>query len=180
SRQPRHPPGSRRFPYTPLFRSGGSRAGRLCCCARARERGSLTSWRLSSSLRAQGGQGERTSTSGGSARRPGGPLDGPPGLVRSATGQELLISQITAPFPTVSPALTDRPVTVPDLCAVNGCSIFMASMTTIVSPSETSWPSEATTLTIVPCIGLTRASPLTAGADFFREPPRLPDFFAGA
>ncbi len=52
----------------------------------------------------------------------------------------------------------------PSLCAVSGCSIFIASSTTIVSPAETRWPSSATILAIVPCMGLTRASPPAADA----------------
>ena len=52
--------------------------------------------------------------------------------------QASLSSQITAPEETVSPTVAARLVTVPDLWALRGCSIFMASMTTTVSPSATS------------------------------------------
>ena len=50
-------------------------------------------------------------------------------------------------------------VTVPSLWAVSGCSIFIASRITTGSPAETRWPSPATILTMVPCIGLVRVSP---------------------
>src|SRR5215475_13211741 len=63
--------------------------------------------------------------------------------------------QMTAPAATVWPTWTLRPVTVPSLCAVSGCSIFMASSTTMVSPVLTCSPSAATIFTMVPCMGLT-------------------------
>src|SRR5439155_23385512 len=66
--------------------------------------------------------------------------------------------QIVVPADTVCPISTASPVTVPSLCAVSGCSIFMASSTTTVSPVETCCPSPATILTIVPCIGLVSSS----------------------
>ena len=63
------------------------------------------------------------------------------------------------PADTVCPISTASPVTVPSLCAVSGCSIFIASSTTTVSPADTCCPSSATILMIVPCIGLVSASP---------------------
>ena len=48
-----------------------------------------------------------------------------------------LISQSTAPLVTVAPTSAVSPVTVPALCALSGCSIFIASSTTITSPSAT-------------------------------------------
>ena len=74
-------------------------------------------------------------------------------------------SQMAAPALTVWPTSTDRPVTVPSLCAVSGCSIFIASRTTTTSPADTCCPSLAAILMIVPCMGLTRVSPLPTGAD---------------
>ena len=44
-------------------------------------------------------------------------------------------------------------MTAPALCAVMGCSIFIASRTTTRSPCSTVSPSATATLTIVPCIG---------------------------
>src|SRR6185437_1600230 len=82
-----------------------------------------------------------------------------------AHGPQSVSSQIAAPAETVWPTSTASPVTVPSLCAVSGCSIFIASSTTITSPADTCCPSLATILTIVPCIGLTRVAPLPAGAD---------------
>ena len=58
-------------------------------------------------------------------------------------------------------------MTVPSLWAVSGCSIFIASRITTVSPALTWVPSAATIFTIVPCIGVTSESPLAA-------PPRPP------
>ena len=49
--------------------------------------------------------------------------------------RQSLISQMTAPEETVWPTSADRPLIVPALCAVSGCSIFMASRTTMVSPA---------------------------------------------
>src|SRR6266536_1059554 len=66
---------------------------------------------------------------------------------------------MTAPAETVWPTWTASSPTTPSLCAASGCSIFIASSTTTVWPAETRWPSVATILTIVPCIGLTSASP---------------------
>jgi len=77
---------------------------------------------------------------------------------------------MAAPALTVWPTSTARPVTVPSLGAVSGCSIFIASSTTTTSPADTRCPSPASILTIVPCIGLTRVLPLPAGAD--RPVPR--------
>ena len=79
-------------------------------------------------------------------------------------------SQIAVPALTAWPTSTDSPVTVPSLCAVSGCSIFMASSTTTTSPADTRCPSPASILMIVPCIGLTRVAPPPAGAD--RPAPR--------
>src|SRR5947209_20324217 len=73
--------------------------------------------------------------------------------------------QMTAPLVTVAPTSADRPETGPSLCAVIGCSIFIASSTTTRSPAETLAPSSTATLTIVPCIGEVRESPDTP------EPP---------
>src|SRR4051812_47567278 len=67
--------------------------------------------------------------------------------------------QSTAPLVTVAPTSADRPVTVPALCALIGCSIFIASRTTTRSPAETVAPSSTATLTIVPCIGEVSESP---------------------
>src|SRR6185503_14506270 len=69
---------------------------------------------------------------------------------------------MTAPLATTSPTLAVRPLTVPALWAVSGCSIFIASSTTTRSPAATWSPSETAIFTIVPCIGLVSASPLTA------------------
>src|SRR5262249_33295927 len=80
--------------------------------------------------------------------------------------------QITAPAGTVWPTVMLSPETVPALCAVSGCSIFIASSTTMVSPTSTCSPSAATIFTIVPCIGLTNSSPL--GAPAVAAPPRRP------
>src|SRR5215471_13473355 len=74
--------------------------------------------------------------------------------------------QITAPAETTSPTAADRPVTTPALWALIGCSIFIASRTTIRSPSATVSPSATAIFTIVPCIGLVSASPLAALACF--------------
>src|SRR5699024_2103195 len=100
---------------------------------------------------------------------------------------DALMSQTTAPLLTVSPGVTFNPVMVPALCAVSGCSIFIASITTTVSPSATDWPSAATSLTTVPCIGETSESPLTAAAPppplreaRFLFPPGLPPLFPAA
>jgi hypothetical protein len=79
---------------------------------------------------------------------------------------------MAAPAVTVWPTVTDSPVTVPSLCAVSGCSIFIASSTTITSPADTCWPSSAAIFTIVPCIGLTRSSPVAA-AGARRRAPRV-------
>jgi hypothetical protein len=51
---------------------------------------------------------------------------------------------------------------VPALCALSGCSIFMASSTTISRPASTVSPSATATLTMVPCIGAVSASPEAA------------------
>src|SRR6478609_7796842 len=87
-----------------------------------------------------------------------------------AHGDQSVSSQIAAPAETVWPTLTASPVTVPSLCAVSGCSIFIASSTTITSPADTRCPSAAAILMIVPCIGLTNVAPPPAGAD--RPVPR--------
>ena len=58
-------------------------------------------------------------------------------------------------------------MTTPALCALSGCSIFIASSTTIRSPSATLSPSATATFTIVPCIGDVSASPLAAGRAAF-------------
>ncbi len=78
---------------------------------------------------------------------------------------------MASPVLTVWPTSTARPVTVPSLCAVSGCSIFMASSTTTTSPADTCWPSPASILMIVPCIGLIRVSPLPCTAFFLPRPP---------
>src|SRR6266571_3123270 len=75
----------------------------------------------------------------------------------SCRGQSL-IWQMASPLETVCPTVTESPLTVPSLCAASGCSIFMASSTTMVSPADTRWPSSATSFTMVPCIGLTSAA----------------------
>src|SRR6266700_3618048 len=81
----------------------------------------------------------------------------------SCRGQSL-IWQMASPLETVCPTVTESPLTVPSLCAASGCSIFMASSTTMVSPADTRWPSSATSFTMVPCIGLTSvASPPPVG-----------------
>ena len=59
--------------------------------------------------------------------------------------------------------------TMPLRWAAIGCSIFMASMTTIWSPSLTSSPSTTLTLMIVPCIGQATELPVAAA----RRPARL-------
>ena len=51
------------------------------------------------------------------------------------------IWQMTAPEVTTAPTSAARPVTMPALCAVSGCSIFIASSTTTRSPSATVSPS---------------------------------------
>ncbi|TWH70961.1 mutator family transposase [Micromonospora olivasterospora] len=48
-----------------------------------------------------------------------------------------LISTMTAPWGTVSPTAAAMPVMVPDLWALMGCSIFMASRTATSSPTST-------------------------------------------
>ena len=58
------------------------------------------------------------------------------GNARYSVGASL-ISAMTSPEVTVAPTSTDRPVTTPSLCALIGCSIFMASTTTIWSPAAT-------------------------------------------
>src|SRR5690606_37348249 len=83
-----------------------------------------------------------------------------------------LISATTSPLPTVAPTSAERPVIVPALWALSGCSIFIASMTTTTSPSATSWPSSTATLTMVPCIGEVTESPVAAEAAL-RPPARL-------
>src|SRR3954466_6770138 len=78
--------------------------------------------------------------------------------------------QMTAPLVTAAPPPADSPETVPALCAVIGCSIFIASSTTIRSPASTLAPFSTATLTIVPCIGEGRASP-GGGAPPCPDPP---------
>ena len=56
---------------------------------------------------------------------------------RWAAGRQSLSSQMTAPLVTVAPTSAFRPVTVPALWALSGCSIFIASSTTTTSPSAT-------------------------------------------
>ena len=68
---------------------------------------------------------------------------------------------------------------VPALCALIGCSIFIASRTTTSSPTSTTWPSSTAILTIVPCIGVVRASP-EAAAPALPPPDRLGAFFLAA
>src|SRR5579859_4426348 len=77
---------------------------------------------------------------------------------QSALSAQPVIRQIAWPAETVWPTLTLISATVPSLCAVSGCSIFMASRTTTVSPAVTRWPSLATILTMVPCMGLASTS----------------------
>src|SRR4051794_19663293 len=98
----------------------------------------------------------------------GHPIVGVPGSqdMQRRGRRQSLSSQMTAPLVTVAPTSACRPVTVPALCALSGCSIFMASMTTIASPSATSWPSPTGTFTIVPCIGEVTASPDAAAPAF--------------
>src|SRR2546429_2562643 len=86
-----------------------------------------------------------------------------------AHGDQSASSQIAAPAETVWPTSTASPVTVPSLCAVSGCSIFIASSTTITSPADTRCPSLAAILMIVPCIGLKRVLPRGG-----RTPPHPP------
>jgi len=57
------------------------------------------------------------------------------------------------------------------LAGLEGCSIIMASMTRMTSPSATVWPSSTATLTMVPCIGEATESP-EAAAPAFLPPPR--------
>src|SRR4029079_17824705 len=76
-----------------------------------------------------------------------------------------LISQRMAPLATVAPTSAVSPVTVPALCAVHGCVIFIASSTNTTAPAATCWPSATASLTIVPCMGLVNASPLAAVPD---------------
>src|ERR1700745_1911657 len=76
-----------------------------------------------------------------------------------AHGDQSVSSQIAAPAETVWPTSTASPAPVPSLCAVSGCSIFIASSTTITSPADTRCPSAAAILMIVPCIGLKRVLP---------------------
>src|SRR4051794_34633078 len=90
-------------------------------------------------------------------------------------GDQSLISQIGAPAETVAPTSAERPVTVPDLWALRGCSIFMASRTTMRSPSATVAPSSTAILTIVPCIGEVRESP--EAAEILVQPARRDGFF---
>src|SRR6266702_7249472 len=99
-----------------------------------------------------------------------------PGSPGSLATRQSASRQITWPAETVCPTSTDRSETVPSLCAVSGCSIFMASSTTTVSPAATCSPFGATILTIVPCIGLTRPSPPAAAAPAAPRPApdRLP------
>ncbi len=80
-----------------------------------------------------------------------------------------MISQITAPLVTVAPTSAWRPVTVPALWALSGCSIFIASMTTMTSPSATVAPSVTATLTMVPCMGEVTESPEAAAPAFLAE-----------
>src|SRR3954471_21345038 len=101
---------------------------------------------------------------------------GPGGLSRG--WDQSLISQIAAPAETVAPTSAVRPVTVPDLWALRGCSIFMASRTTIRSPSATVAPSSTAILTMVPCIGEVRESP--EAAEFLVPPARRDGFFLAA
>ena len=48
-----------------------------------------------------------------------------------------LISQITSPVDSVAPTSAFSDVTTPALCAVSGCSIFIASTTMMSSPAST-------------------------------------------
>ena len=57
---------------------------------------------------------------------------------------------MTSPAPIAAPSATFRALTLPDLWAVISFSIFIASITQIRSPSETSAPSATATLRIVP------------------------------
>src|SRR5215211_8114172 len=92
-------------------------------------------------------------------RDPRGNCDGlGVGADYKAAGQSL-ISQRMAPAETVAPTSAVRAVTVPDLWALRGCSIFMASSTTMRSPSATVAPSSTAILTMVPCMGEVRESP---------------------
>ena len=65
------------------------------------------------------------------------PADEPAARLGTTPAQASLISQMTAPLVTVWPTSAARPVTVPALCAVSGCSIFIASSTTTSSPAST-------------------------------------------
>src|SRR5699024_896641 len=98
------------------------------------------------------------------ARRGGAAAGARSGRLRGRTGPEgrgsasgppsqSSIEHRTAPAETVAPISALMPLTMPERCAVIGCSIFIASRTISRSPSATDWPSSATTLTIVPCIG---------------------------
>src|SRR3954468_15412567 len=86
--------------------------------------------------------------------------------------------QITAPLVTVAPTSADSPVTVPSLWALIGCSIFIASRTTIRSPADTVARSDPATLTIGPCIGEGRESPEAPEPPC--PPPRLRGLAAAA
>src|SRR6266568_4000759 len=92
-----------------------------------------------------------------------------PGAQPVAVGDEpvqSLISQITAPEESTAPTSATRPVIVPALCALSGCSIFIASRTTTRSPATTASPSLTAILTMVPCIGAVSESPDASAPDF--------------
>src|SRR3954453_19165299 len=61
------------------------------------------------------------------------------------------MGQMTAPLVTAAPTSADSPETGPALCAVIGCSIFIASSTTIRSPASPLAPFSTATLPIGPC-----------------------------
>ena len=80
----------------------------------------------------------------------------------------------------MAPTSADRPVTVPALWAVSGCSIFIASRTTTSSPASTTWPSSTAILTMVPCIGEVSESPDAAARRPSCRRPRRGAAFAAA
>src|SRR5439155_10512210 len=92
--------------------------------------------------------------------------------VQDRRGGGQRISQIVAPADRTSPTAAVRPVTTPALCALSGCSIFIASRTTTRSPSATVSPSLTAIFTIVPCIGAVSASPLAVAVARLPPPRR--------
>ena len=89
-------------------------------------------------------------------------------------GTRLLDDGDESPEPIAAPSATFRAVTLPERWAVISFSIFIASITQIRSPSETSAPSATATLSTVPCSGEGSAS-LEAAA----PPPAARSRFGG-